>query len=85
VRLLFAETSGGFITGPGERQFNVIIDGTTVLTNFDIYAAVGKDVALVKAFPADVTASPLVVQFTPGSIQNPKVNAIEVVAVPGGD
>lgn len=35
VALKFAEVSA---TGPGQRVFNVAINGVPVLTNFDIYA-----------------------------------------------
>src|SRR5205807_1415898 len=38
VKLKFAEPS---LNGPGQRLFNVAINGSTVLTNFDVYAAGG--------------------------------------------
>ena len=38
VTLKFAET---YWTAAGKRVFNVLVNGTTVLTNFDIYAAAG--------------------------------------------
>src|SRR5262249_1046864 len=38
VRLDFAELVA---TGPGQRVFNVTINGTQVLTNFDIFAEAG--------------------------------------------
>ena len=38
VTLYFAET---YVTGAGQRLFNVSINGATVLTNFDIYASAG--------------------------------------------
>jgi hypothetical protein len=78
--LYFAETSSAPINGAGQRLFNVLINGTMVLMQFDIYAAVGEDHALIKTFSTTVQGAPLTVQFTPGSIQNPKVNAIEILS-----
>lgn len=78
VVLHFAETFS-FINGPNQRKFNVLINGTQVLTELDIYAEAGKDRALDKTFPVTVQGPPLVLQFKPGTLQNPKVNAIEVL------
>ena len=48
VRLHFAET---FFNTAGSRTFNVSINGTTVLTNFDIFAAAGAmNKAVIKQF-----------------------------------
>lgn len=79
IKLHFVETSGAAISASGQRRFNVLINGTQVLTELDIFAEAGRDRALVKSFPATVAGAPLVVHFAPGSIQNPKVNAIEVL------
>src|SRR5262249_14557020 len=50
VRLHFAEIYWG---SAGQRLFNVAINGTPVLSNFDILAtAGGKDKALVESFTA---------------------------------
>jgi hypothetical protein len=77
VSLDFAET---ILTGPGKRVFGASIGGTPVLTNFDIYAAAGgMNIAVVKTFTTTVSNGTLNIQFTPGSIDNPKVNGIEVV------
>lgn len=63
VRLHFAET---FFSSAGSRTFNVTINGTQVLTNFDIFAAAGaKNKAVIEQFT--VNANPTgqyVVQFT---------------------
>jgi hypothetical protein len=49
VRLYFAETfSGAFSTGA--RVFDVTIEGTTVLDNYDIFADVGSLKGVVKSF-----------------------------------
>jgi len=77
VNLDFSES---YVTGPGQRIFNVAINGTQVLTNFDIYAAAGgMNIPVVKTFNVAVTNGTLNVNFLPGSVENPKVNGIEVV------
>src|SRR5207302_6601332 len=53
VRLHFAEI---YWTAAGQRLFNVAINGSQVLTNFDVFAAAGgKNVAIVEPF--DTTAN----------------------------
>jgi Malectin domain len=63
VRLHFAET---YFSTAGSRTFNVNINGTPVLTSFDIFAAAGaKNKAVIEQFtePADSTGS-ITVTFT---------------------
>jgi len=76
VRLHFAET---YWTAAGLRIFNVTINGTQVLTNFDIFAAAGaKNKALAEQFAANANASgQYVITFTPLK-DNSLVSAIEV-------
>ncbi len=72
----FAET---YFTAAGQRTFNVAINGTSVLSNFDIYANVGKNAALVEQFTA--TANPsgqIVIAFTNGTANQPVVSGIEI-------
>jgi len=63
VRLHFAET---FWTAAGKRRFNVSINGTQVLTNFDIFAAAGAmNKATIQQFTVNANASgQYVIQFT---------------------
>jgi hypothetical protein len=76
VRLHFVELS---FTASGSRVFNVAINGTSVLSNFDIYAQVGENHALVEQFNATANSSgQIVVAFTQGSADNPSVAGIEV-------
>ena len=76
VLLHFAET---YFTAAGGREFNVAINGTTVLTNFDIYATVGKDAALVEQFTATANSSgDIVIAFTDGTANQPLVMGIEI-------
>jgi hypothetical protein len=82
VRLHFAEI---YYTAPGQRVFDVSINGATVLTNFDKVAAAGAaNAAIVRDFPATANASgQIVLRFfpgtTPGVDHNPTVSGIEVL------
>lgn len=77
VKLKFAEIS---LNAAGQRVFNVAINGSTVLSNFDIFAqAGGKFIALDKSFPVTVSNGQIAIQFTNGSSNSPMVNAIEIV------
>jgi len=77
VNLKFAEISLG---GAGQRLFNVAINGSAVLTNFDVYAAAGGMTAIDKSFPVTVTNGQISIQFTTGSANWPLVNGIEIVS-----
>jgi hypothetical protein len=63
VRLHFAET---FFSTSGSRIFNVSINGTQVLANFDIFATAGaKNKAVIEQFTVNANSSgQYVVQFT---------------------
>ena len=77
VRLHFAELK----YAPGQRQFNVAINGRRVLTNYDIAAEAGKGKAVVKDFPGitpDAKGN-VVIEFTKGTADDPKVCAIQVL------
>jgi len=66
-------------SGPGQRLFNVLINGTQVLTNFDIYAnAGGSYLAVDKSFPVSVVNGQINIQFTYGSADSPMVNAVQI-------
>jgi hypothetical protein len=76
VVLKFAEI---YWTGAGQRVFNVSINGTQVLTNFDIFTAAGGTLkAIDKTFPVTVTNNQVNIVFTPGSADLPKVSAIQI-------
>jgi len=76
VVLKFAEI---YWTGVGQRIFNVSINGSPVLSNFDIVAAAGAPLtAIDKTFPVTVTNQLVTIQFTRGSADNPKVSAVEI-------
>jgi len=76
VELKFAENKPN--TDPGERLFNVKIEGVQVLTNFDIRAAAGGlGIAVDRVFTTTVTDGMLSVEFR-SVRQLAKVNAIRV-------
>jgi len=69
-----------YFSNPGQRQFNVLINGTQVLTNFDIVAtAGGKSIANVQSFntTADSTGT-ITIKFTAGAVDNPLICGIEI-------
>jgi hypothetical protein len=78
VRLHFAET---YWTAAGKRTFNVSINGSQVLTNFDIFAtAGGANIAIVEQFSATASSSgSITIQFTT-VVDNAQVNGIEVLS-----
>ncbi len=76
VLLHFAET---YFSAAGDRQFNVAINGTPVLTNFDIYATAGKDAALIETFNATANSTgQIVIAFTAGAADQPLLMGIEL-------
>jgi trimeric autotransporter adhesin len=76
VLLHFAET---YWTAAGQRVFNVAINGTPVLSNFDIYATAGANTALVEQFNATANSNgQIVISYTGGSSDQPKSSGIEI-------
>lgn len=61
----------------GQRVFDVRIDGSTVLDDFDIVRAVGHDVGTMRAF--DITSDGVVDIDLGHVVENPLVNAIEII------
>ncbi len=84
ISLLFAETySGDF--AKGDRVFNVAIDGTTVLSNFDVYGQVGGNTADVQVFNNISPSSGVItISFTGTSSTdtNAMVDAIQIIPMP---
>ena len=76
VTLYFAES---YVTAAGQRLFNVSINGTTVLSSFDIYASAGgQNRAIARTFNTTANGSgQVVIQFITGT-QSPKINGITV-------
>jgi len=76
VRLHFAET---YFSTAGSRKFNVTINGTQVLSAFDIFAATGaKNKAIIEQFALKANASgQYIIQFT-STVNQSLASAIEV-------
>ncbi len=82
VNLYFAEIYSG-TQSVGARVFDVVVEGTLVFDNLDIFAEVGGATALIKGVEVGVTDGVLDLQFL-REVQNPKVMAIEVVPLSSG-
>jgi len=77
VRLHFAEL---FQTAKGKRVFNVAINGTTVLSKFDIFAAAGANFkAVVRDFTATATSAGQIVVKTTTVTDNATIEGIEII------
>ncbi len=65
---------------PAQREFNVLINGSQVLTNFDIVGLTGaKNKAIQEQFQAPAnSAGQIVIQFTLGAADQPKISGIVV-------
>jgi Malectin domain/Lactonase, 7-bladed beta-propeller len=75
VNLYFAEM---YFNAPGQRVFNVTVRGQTVLSNFDIFAAIGARTAGVCSVVTNVTDGRLRIVGT-ATVNNAKFSAIEVL------
>jgi hypothetical protein len=75
VTLKFAEI---YFTSVGQRVFNVLIEGTTVLSKLDLVAKVGPKVAYDVVVPVTVADGVLNIAFQ-SVVNNAKVSAIKVV------
>jgi fibronectin type 3 domain-containing protein len=81
VRLHFAEL---YWNSAGSRRFNVTINGTQVLTNFDIFQqAGGKDIAIVESFTATADSTGAITIGFVSVKDNAKVSGIEIVPISG--
>ena len=80
VRLHFAETNW---ERPGQRVFDVSVNGTTVLRGFDIIKdAGGKYIADVKTFIVTSSASGEIVISETSLTDNATLNALEIIPAP---
>ncbi len=82
LALLFAET---FQNKPGEREFNISIQGKPFLKNFDVVKeSGGKQTAVAKVAEVDVTDYKILVEFEAVK-QAPIINAIVLMSGSGAD
>ncbi len=78
VRLYFANRYPG-TSNPGDRVFNVSVDGTQVLSHYDIVADVGDQTGTMKQFDVTAPASGMIT-IDLGQVQeNPLINGIELI------
>jgi len=76
VRLHFCET---FFTAAGKRTFNVSINGTQVLTDFDIFAtAGGENIANIQQFTETANVSGQYVIVFTSEVNNALISGIEI-------
>lgn len=81
VELYFAEIYP--YTCPGRRVFDVNIEGSTVISDLDIFATVGAFTPLVRSFTVTVDDGRLDIEFPP-TFPPAKVSAIVVRSHPAG-
>jgi hypothetical protein len=77
VRLYFTNQYDG-TSQAGQRVFDVLVDGVTRLSNFDIVAAAGNRVGTMRAFAITTDADGVDVDLR-AITENPLVNGIEIV------
>lgn len=77
VRLHFAEI---FWTEAGKRSFDVEINNSQVLNNYDVFVqAGGADRAVIEEFPATASASGVITLEFLTELNNAKVSGIEII------
>lgn len=79
VTLKFAET---YRDAPGQRKFDVTINGAKVLTGFDVIGeSGGKFTAIDKSFAATPANGKITIELAPSTpaVFNPMVKAVEIV------
>jgi len=79
LTLKFAETQG---LSPGDRVFNVLVNGTKVLSNFDIRAEVANRIPLDKSFTVSATNGSITIDFD-GVVNYGIVAGIELIPATG--
>ncbi len=81
VYLHFAEW---YWTSAGQRKFNVKINGTNVLSEYDIFGDVGLNKAAVKVFTIQSDAGGQIqIEFINGSADEPAIMGIDIEEVQG--
>ena len=74
LTLKFAET---YWSAAGKRVFDVVVGGSTMVSNLDIYARAGKNTAYDVVLPVSVTNGTLNIRFV-NKVDNAKICAIKV-------
>ena len=85
VRLYLGNQFSG-TSNPGDRQYNVSVEGTQVLTQYDPVADAGHQAGTMKSVTVtDDGDGSISVTFEVGALENPQVNAIEIVETGGSN
>ncbi|QZP38110.1 malectin domain-containing carbohydrate-binding protein [Halobaculum magnesiiphilum] len=85
VRLYLGNSFSG-ASEPGDRQFNVSIEGQQVLTQYDPVADVGHATGTMKSFTVTEDGDgTITVVFEQGAVENPEVRAIEILGPEDSD
>jgi hypothetical protein len=75
VTLKFAEF---YFTAAGKRTFNIVVNGKTVASNYDVFAAAGGAFKAVdQATPVTVTNGAITIQLVP-VLDQPMLNALSI-------
>jgi hypothetical protein len=77
IRLHFAETNPNN-NAPNRRKFSVAINGTTQISNLDLYATVGLNHAYIKEFTLPANSSGKYVLSFTASLDSATISGIEV-------
>ncbi|REK22600.1 MAG: choice-of-anchor D domain-containing protein [Planctomycetota bacterium] len=78
VRLFFAEIYGG-TQSVGARQFDITIENELVLDDYDVFADVGANTAVMKSFVVSTDAN-LDIDLS-AVVENPAIKGIEILQV----
>lgn len=76
LELQFADTWNG---APGQRLFGIALEGTPILTAFDIIATAGVDSALLRRYTLRIDDGTLDLTFTNGSAGNARLDALRIL------
>ena len=80
-----ATGSGSGPIGTGRRIFDVTMEGTLILDNYDIFAEVGAQTVITKSYPVTVTDGVLNLSFSSlasvGGVDQPKLSALEIIGL----
>ena len=80
VKLYFAETNSNN-QSPGDRVFDVVVEGNLVLDDYDVVVDVGWQTAAMKTFNIEVTDG--VIDIALHHVEdNPMISAIEILPTP---
>jgi hypothetical protein len=78
IRLHFAETNP-LNAAPNRRKFSVAINGTTEISNLDLFATVGMNTAYIKEFTLPANSSGKYVLSFTASLDSATISGIEVL------